>query len=120
MRAADTVIVPAAVEDYRPQRRGRLSPLVRAALAEIPPAARLASICTGSFVLRRPACSRAAGRPRTGSRVPNWPPLYPGIDVGPDMLYTDDNGVLTSAGVAAGIDLCLHMIRGDHGADVAM
>ncbi|WP_439941287.1 hypothetical protein [Streptomyces sp. BBFR115] len=47
-------------------------------------------------------------------------PCTPGIDVDPDMLYTDDNGVLTSAGVAAGIDLCLHMIRGDHGADVAM
>ncbi|MGW4349241.1 GlxA family transcriptional regulator [Streptomyces sp. NPDC004690] len=119
LRAADTVIVPAAVEDYRPQRRGRLSPLVRAALAEIPPAARLASICTGSFVLA--AAGLLAGRRATThwKSCPELAALYPEIDVDPDVLYTDDNGVLTSAGVAAGIDLCLHMIRGDHGADVA-
>ncbi len=112
--------MPAAVEDYRPQRRGQLSPLVRAALAEIPPAARLASICTGSFVLA--AAGLLAGRRATthGKSCPELAALYPEIDVDPDVLYTDDNGVLTSAGVAAGIDLCLHMIRGDHGADVAM
>ncbi|MET8610991.1 helix-turn-helix domain-containing protein [Streptomyces misionensis] len=101
------------------ERRGRLSPPVRAALAEIPPTARLASICTGSFVLA--AAGLLTGRRATThwKSCPELAALYPEIDVDPDVLYTDDKGVLTSAGVAAGIDLCLHMIRSDHGADVA-
>lgn len=119
LRNADTVIVPAAVEDYRPQQRGQLAPLVRAALAEVPKAARLASICTGSFVLA--AVGLLEGRRATThwKSCPELSALYPEIDVDPDVLYTDDRRVLTSAGVAAGIDLCLHMIRSDHGADVA-
>ncbi|MGW0927347.1 GlxA family transcriptional regulator [Streptomyces sp. NPDC002644] len=119
LRDADTVIVPAAVEDYGPQERGRLSRPVAAALAEVPPTARLASICTGSFVLA--AAGLLAGRRATThwKSCPELASLYPEIDVDPDVLYTDDGGVLTSAGVAAGIDLCLHMIRSDHGADIA-
>ncbi|MFI2549160.1 GlxA family transcriptional regulator [Streptomyces rochei] len=119
LRNADTVVVPAAVEDYGPQQRGRLSPPVRAALAQVPATARLASICTGSFVLA--AAGLLAGRRATThwKSCPELSALYPEIDVDPDVLYTDDRRVLTSAGVAAGIDLCLHMIRSDHGADVA-
>ncbi|SPF07171.1 hypothetical protein SMA5143A_8019 [Streptomyces sp. MA5143a] len=48
LRDADTVIVPAAVEDHGPQQQGRLRPLAEAALAEEPATARLASSCTGS------------------------------------------------------------------------
>ncbi|KOX03413.1 AraC family transcriptional regulator [Streptomyces sp. NRRL B-1140] len=119
LRQADTVIVPAAVEDYRPQRRGQVSPPVRAALAEVPETARVASICTGSFVLA--AAGFLAGRRATThwKSCPELAALYPEIEVDPDVLYTDDRRVLTSAGVAAGIDLCLHMIRSDHGADIA-
>ncbi len=47
------------------------------------------------------------------------PTLYPNVDLDPGVLYTDDGDVLTSAGEAAGIDLCLHMIRCDHGSAVA-
>ncbi|MGW5658850.1 GlxA family transcriptional regulator [Streptomyces sp. NPDC003758] len=116
---AGTVIVPAAVEDYEPQLRGRLSDDVRGALEHIPATARLASICTGSFVLA--AAGLLAGRRATThwKSCAELAALYPEIDVDPHVLYTDDRGVLTSAGVAAGIDLCLHMIRGDHGADIA-
>ncbi|MFE9451700.1 GlxA family transcriptional regulator [Streptomyces sp. NPDC006739] len=119
LRDADTVIVPAAVEDYRPQQRGQLSSRVGSALAQVPATARLASICTGSFVLA--AAGLLAGRRATThwKSCPELAALYPEIDVHPDVLYTDDAGVLTSAGVAAGIDLCLHMIRSDHGADIA-
>ncbi|MEU6577155.1 helix-turn-helix domain-containing protein [Streptomyces sp. NPDC046805] len=119
LRDADTVIVPAAVEDYRPQRRGLLTPQMRAALEEVPTTARLASICTGSFVLA--AAGWLEGRRATThwKSCPELAELYPEIDVDPDVLYTDDRQVLTSAGVAAGIDLCLHMIRSDHGADIA-
>lgn len=119
LEGADTVIVPAALEDYTPQKRGQLTATVRAALARIPDGARLASICTGSFVLA--AAGLLAGRRATThwKSCEELRTLYPEIDVDPDVLYTDDRGVLTSAGVAAGIDLCLHMIRSDHGAEVA-
>ncbi|MEE1801909.1 helix-turn-helix domain-containing protein [Streptomyces sp. JV176] len=116
---ADTVLVPAAAEDYEPQERGRLAQPVRQALARIPAGARVASICTGSFVLA--AAGMLAGRRATThwKSCDELRTLYPEVDVDPDVLYTDDQGVLTSAGVAAGIDLCLHMIRSDHGAEVA-
>ncbi|PJM98605.1 AraC family transcriptional regulator [Streptomyces sp. CB01201] len=116
---ADTVLVPAAAEDYEPQERGRLALPVRRALARIPAGARVASICTGSFVLA--AAGVLAGRRATThwKSCDELRALYPEVDVDPNVLYTDDRGVLTSAGVAAGIDLCLHMIRSDHGAEVA-
>lgn len=44
---------------------------------------------------------------------------YPSVRVQPDVLYVDDGDVLTSAGRAAGLDLCLHIVRRDHGAEVA-
>ncbi|MGW7415272.1 GlxA family transcriptional regulator [Streptomyces sp. NPDC054863] len=119
LAAADTVIVPAAREDYGPQARGRLGPRTAAALARIRPGSRVASICTGSFVLA--AAGLLEGRRATTHwrSCAEFRALYPEVDLDPDVLYTDDRGVLTSAGVASGIDLCLHMIRSDHGAAVA-
>src|SRR5437870_3589747 len=116
---ADTVVVPAGSEDYEPQTAGRLSPRLADALARIRPGARVASICTGSFIL-------AAGGLLEGRRATtHWKScelfreLFPAVELDPGVLYTDQDNVLTSAGVAAGIDLCLHMIRQDHGARVA-
>ncbi|WP_398912485.1 DJ-1/PfpI family protein [Streptomyces sp. CEV 2-1] len=88
-------------------------------MERIPVGARVGSICTGSFVLA--AAGLLAGRRATThwKSCDELRTLYPEIGVDPDVLYTDDRGVLTSAGGAAGIDLCLHMIRSDHGADVA-
>ncbi|HBF80880.1 MAG TPA: AraC family transcriptional regulator [Streptomyces sp.] len=116
---ADTVIVPAAEEDYRPQERGRIAEPVARALGRVPATARVASICTGSFVLA--AAGLLTGRRATTHwrSCDEFRSLYPEVDVDADVLYTDDRGVLTSAGVASGIDLCLHMIRTDHGAQVA-
>ncbi|TXS12882.1 helix-turn-helix domain-containing protein [Streptomyces sp. wa22] len=119
LERADTVIVPAAQEDYEPQARGRIDADVARALARIPRGARVASICTGSFVLA--AAGLLDGRRATThwKSCDEFLALYPEIEVDADVLYTDDRGVLTSAGVASGIDLCLHMIRTDHGAEVA-
>ncbi|MEU1485619.1 helix-turn-helix domain-containing protein [Streptomyces sp. NPDC005752] len=116
---ADTVIVPAAQEDYEPQERGRISAETARALARVPRGARVASICTGSFVLA--AAGLLTGRRATThwKSCEEFRALYPEIEVDADVLYTDDRGVLTSAGVASGVDLCLHMIRTDHGAEVA-
>ncbi|MFB8117360.1 MULTISPECIES: GlxA family transcriptional regulator [unclassified Streptomyces] len=116
---ADTVVVPAAQEDYGPQERGRIGADVSEALARVPAAARVASICTGSFVLA--AAGLLTGRRATThwKSCAEFAALYPEVEVDADVLYTDDRGVLTSAGVASGIDLCLHMIRTDHGAEIA-
>jgi transcriptional regulator GlxA family with amidase domain len=115
---ADTVVVPGSAADYEPQD-GRLEASLAAALARIRPGTRIASICTGSFVL-------AAAGLLTGRRATtHWRASaesrarFPDVTFDLDVLYTDDDNVLTSAGAASGIDLCLHMIRTDHGAAVA-
>ncbi|NYE47619.1 transcriptional regulator GlxA family with amidase domain [Spinactinospora alkalitolerans] len=128
---ADTVVVPAAhgpdtpdeaVPDARVDHEPRTGPLeapLAEALARIRPGTRIASICTGSFVLAAAGLldgRRATTHWRSAARFCE---LYPAVDLDPDVLYTDDGDILTSAGVASGIDLCLHMIRSDHGAAVA-
>jgi transcriptional regulator GlxA family with amidase domain len=80
---------------------------------------RIASICTGAFALA--AAGLLDGRRATTHwyDAPRLAELYPRVDVDPRVLYVDDGRILSSAGVAAGIDLCLHLVRSDHGADVA-
>lgn len=118
LATADTVVVPGSAADHE-LREGPLDPALAAAFARIRPGARIASICTGAFVL-------AAAGLLTGRRVAtHWRSSarirarFPDVTFDLDVLYTDDDGVLTSAGAAAGIDLCLHMIRTDHGAAIA-
>lgn len=81
--------------------------------------ARIASICTGAFVLA--AAGLLDGRRATTHWLdaPSLSARYPRIEVDPAVLYVDEGSVLTSAGLAAGIDLCLHLVRQDHGPAVA-
>ena len=118
LAGADTVVVPASDEDYGSCGRP-LSTELAAALARIRPGTRIASICTGAFVLA--AAGLLDGRPATTHwrSSERFRSSYPAVRLDPDVLYTDDGDILTSAGVASGIDLCLHMIRCDHGAAVA-
>jgi transcriptional regulator GlxA family with amidase domain len=116
---ADTVIVPASDEDYGPPTQGRLGAAMADALAHVRTGTRMASICTGSFVL-------AAGGFLDGRRATtHWRSaddfrrLFPHVELDPNVLFTDCDDVLTSAGVASGLDLCLHMIRSDFGSAVA-
>jgi transcriptional regulator GlxA family with amidase domain len=112
---ADTVIVPGLRPASWPPSAAVLDAL-RAAHAR---GARVASICTGAFVLAeaglldgRRATTHWAYADRLARR-------YPAVTVDPEVLWVDEGDVLTSAGVAAGIDLCLHLVRRDHGAEVA-
>lgn len=79
----------------------------------------MASICSGSFVLA--AAGLLDGRRATTHwrSIDRFRQLFPRVRFDPDVLYTEDDGVLTSAGAASGIDLCLHIVRSDHGAAVA-
>ncbi|MCO1577617.1 helix-turn-helix domain-containing protein [Crossiella sp. SN42] len=80
---------------------------------------RVLSICTGSFALA--AAGLLDGRPAaTHWRwVKRFRRLFPEVDLRPEVLFVDDGQLLTSAGVAAGLDLCLHVVRLDHGSGVA-
>jgi AraC family transcriptional activator FtrA len=112
---ADTVIVPGIGDRGWPPAPATLDAL-RAAHRR---GARVASICTGAFVLA--AAGLLDGRRATThwAYAERLAAMFPAVDVDPDVLYVDDGDVLTSAGVAAGIDLCLHLVRTDHGAEVA-
>ncbi len=81
--------------------------------------ARVMSICSGVFVLA--AAGLLSGRRATTHwhYVDQLAGAYPDIRVEPDVLYVDEGSVLTSAGSAAGIDLCLHVVRHDYGPEIA-
>ncbi|MEU3106280.1 GlxA family transcriptional regulator [Streptomyces griseoflavus] len=111
---ADTVIVPGRTED------APLSPAVVAALRRAADAdTRIASVCVGAFVLAEAGLLdglRATTHWVAAGRLARDHPL---IDVEPDVLYVDNGQILTSAGAAAALDMCLHMIRRDLGSAVA-
>ncbi|GGS50147.1 AraC family transcriptional regulator [Planobispora rosea] len=81
--------------------------------------ARIASLCTGAFALAQ--AGLLDGRPATThwALADALAARHPAVEVRPDVLYVDDGQVLTSAGAAAAIDLCLHLVRLDHGAAAA-
>jgi transcriptional regulator GlxA family with amidase domain len=112
---ADTVIVPGIGDRAWPLPEEPLEAL-RAASAR---GARIASICTGAFVLAAAGLldgRRATTHWRYAERLAQ---ARPAVRVDSNVLYIDDGDVLTSAGVTAGIDLCLHIVRRDHGAQAA-
>ncbi|WP_327070878.1 helix-turn-helix domain-containing protein [Kitasatospora sp. NBC_01250] len=112
---ADTVIVPGWADvDQDPP-----ADLVDAVRTAHRAGARVASLCTGAFVLA------AAGLLDGRSATTHWAHTralaarHPRVTVDPDVLYVDNGSVLTSAGKAAAMDLCLHLVRLDHGSSVA-
>lgn len=118
LTSADTVIVP-GTRLAGPRRQGTLPDDVRAALARIRPGARIMSICTGAFVLGAAGLLDGRRASTHWAHAKEFRALYPGVDLAEDLLFVDEGDVLTSAGLAAGVDLCLHVIRRDHGATVA-
>ncbi|TDD41455.1 GlxA family transcriptional regulator [Saccharopolyspora elongata] len=112
---ADTIVVPGLQDCRQPPAPGVLDLLTGAAAR----GTRIASICTGAFLLA------AAGLLDGARATTHWDAAallaetYPRVQVDPSVLFIDNGQVLTSAGVCAGIDLCLHLIRRDHGAALA-
>ncbi len=115
LRRAQTIVIPGIDETERPVPRVVLDAL-REAHAR---GARLVSICTGAFVL---AASGLLDNRRATTHWIDAPAMirrFPRVHVDPDVLYVEEPRLLSSAGVAAGIDLCLHLIRADLGAVAA-
>jgi transcriptional regulator GlxA family with amidase domain len=115
LETAGTVLVPGFDPTHWPPAATVLEAL-RAAHRR---GARVGSICTGAFALAEAGLldgRRATTHWRYAAQLAE---RYPHVAVDPDVLYVDEGDVLTSAGVAAGIDLCLHLLRRDHGASAA-
>jgi transcriptional regulator GlxA family with amidase domain len=112
LASADTLVVPGFERTER-----AIAETTLAALRDSP--ARKVSICTGAFALA--AAGILDGRKATTHwrHARELAERFPSVHVNPDVLYVDEGDVLTSAGVASGLDLCLHIIRRDHGAAVA-
>ncbi|WP_406069418.1 helix-turn-helix domain-containing protein [Micromonospora sp. NBC_01638] len=112
---ADTVIIP-AVADIDADVPSDLLDAVRAAHEA---GARMVSLCTGAFVLAAAGVLDGLRATTHWAHTEALAARYPRVRVDPDVLYVDNGTVLASAGKAAAIDLCLHLIRRDHGSTVA-
>ncbi|WP_062643278.1 GlxA family transcriptional regulator [Streptomyces maremycinicus] len=116
LATADTVVVAPVASAWL---TAELPDGVAGALALIRPDARIVSICTAAFVLA------AAGLLYGRRATTHWQVaeafrrMYPRVDLDPDVLFVDDGRVLTSAGAASGVDICLHLVRKDHGSELA-
>ncbi len=115
LAGADTVIVPACADIDDPPP----ADLIAAVRAAHESGARIASLCTGAFVLG--AAGLLDGRRATThwAHTADLQARHPEAVVDPDVLYTDNGSVLTAAGKAAAVDLCLHLVHLDHGAAIA-
>ncbi|WP_328303328.1 AraC family transcriptional regulator [Streptomyces sp. NBC_00435] len=112
---ADTIIVPGTADLEAP-----LAPAVREALrAAAANGTRIASICSGTFPLAATGLLDGLRATTHWTAAALLAANHPEIEVDPDVLYVDNGQILTSAGAAAGLDLCLHMIRRDYGSAVA-
>jgi transcriptional regulator GlxA family with amidase domain len=119
LTAADTVVVATQHNAGSLYETGVPDEALAAAMAQIPDTTRVISICTGSYVLA--GVGLLDGRPATTHwrHAAHFQRLFPRVRVDPRVLFFDDGRVLTSAGAAAGVDLCLHVIRRDHGSEIA-
>lgn len=113
LRRADTIVVtPTSLRTYPPELLDELRRAQRRGV-------RLVSLCSGAFVLA--AAGLLDGRPATTHwmHTDELQRCHPAVALEPSVLYVDDGDVLTSAGTASSIDLCLHLVRQDFGAEVA-
>ena len=117
LRRADTIVVPAHAGAGQP---GGMSPaLIDALRVAHRRGTRLLSVCTGAFALAEAGLLDGRRATTHWMHTAEMARRYPEVKVDPDVLYVDEGDVMTSAGTAAGIDLMLHVVRLDYGADVA-
>ncbi|MER5180589.1 helix-turn-helix domain-containing protein [Streptomyces sp. NPDC002896] len=114
LREADTVLVAGTGHRYEPDPR--TVEAVREAAAD---GRRIASICSGAFVLAEAGLLDGRSATTYWELAEELRQRYPALDLKGDVLYVQDGQMMTASGYAAGIDLCLHIIRTDYGAAVA-
>lgn len=115
LETAQTIIIPGWRDKHeRPPQK-----LLNAIVAAEKRGARFLTICSGVFVLA--AAGLLSGKHATTHwrHMPELKALYPDIQIEGDVLYVDEGNIITSAGSAAGIDACLHLVRCDFGPTIA-
>ncbi|HEX2577620.1 MAG TPA: helix-turn-helix domain-containing protein [Aquihabitans sp.] len=124
LETADTVVIPAWYIVHRPGWADHdVDPSTAATVAAVGAAhrrgARLVSLCTGAFLLAEAGALDGRRATTHWLHAATLAERYPAVDVDPSVLYVEDGTVFTAAGTASGIDLCLHLVRLDHGAEAA-
>jgi len=114
VESADTVVVPAYFDVFSPPPAEAVEALRAAANR----GARILSVCTGAFALAHAGLLDGRRATTHWAFAEEMAGRFPAVKVDADALYVDEGQVLTSAGLSAGIDLCLHVIRKDCGAVV--
>jgi transcriptional regulator GlxA family with amidase domain len=114
LAGADTIILP-GISEPRATPRAVIDALRNAAAN----GTRIASICSGAFTLAATGLLDGLRATTHWAAAAGLAAKYPLIDVDPNVLYVDNGQFLTSAGAAAGLDLCLHLVRRDYGAAIA-
>jgi transcriptional regulator GlxA family with amidase domain len=114
LATADTIVLPGRAE-LRPVADEVVAALRQAAAA----GTRIASICSGAFILAATGLLDGMRATTHWAAAAELAARHPRVHVDPAVLYVDNGQLLTSAGAAAGLDLCLHLIRRDHGSAVA-
>ncbi|MET8676570.1 helix-turn-helix domain-containing protein [Streptomyces sp. NPDC004647] len=112
---ADTIILPGTADATVPLPE-EVRQALRSAAAN---GTRIASVCSGAFIFAATGLLDGQRATTHWIAAPLLASLHPEVTVDPDVLYVDNGQFLTSAGAAAALDLCLHMIRKDHGSAVA-
>jgi transcriptional regulator GlxA family with amidase domain len=112
---ADTIILPGVEDPPDPLPPG-VTEALRAAAAQ---GTRIASVCVGAFLFAATGLLDGLRATTHWIAAPDLAARYPRVTVDPNVLYVDNGQFLTSAGAAAAMDMCLHMIRKDHGSAVA-
>ncbi len=113
-RSADLVVVPAQLDRDR-----HCEPVLQLLRESVDRGAKVMSVCSGAFTLG------AAGLLDDRDCTTHWryaeelATRFPRARLNRDVLFVCDGPVYTSAGTASGLDLCLHLIRADHGAEIA-
>ena len=115
LKTADTIVVPGMSDLHAPPPNELISLLKKASRR----GARIASICTGAFVLAEAGLLDGRAATTHWGAADELARRHPDVSVNPNVLYVDEGSTLTSAGASAGLDLCLHMVRADYGAAIA-
>ncbi len=119
LATADTIVIATQKPTPEVLATGEIPADVARAIALARPDARIVTLCTSAFVLAATGMLDGLEATTHWALCAEFARLFPNVRINPDVLFVDNGRLLTSAGGAAGIDMCLHLVRRDYGADVA-